>query len=120
MLAQGWPDIVQPTTQNSFYWQKNGVGPTLARCCSTNQIQILYQRISLCWSNVGLCCKFNTIKKVSLSKCHLAHVDVGPTLNCPYVVYPTPTISQRYNGLPTLVQRSHAIWVLICVCNYNW
>ena len=29
----------------------------------------------------------------------------------PYVVYPTPTISQRSNGLPTLAQRSHAIWV---------
>ena len=30
----------------------------------------------------------------------------------PYVVYPTPTISQRSNGLPTLAQRSHAIWEL--------
>ena len=28
----------------------------------------------------------------------------------PYVVHPTPTISQRYNGLPTLAQRSFAIW----------
>ena len=28
----------------------------------------------------------------------------------PYVVYPTPTINQRYNGLPTLVQGSHGIW----------
>ena len=28
----------------------------------------------------------------------------------PYVVYPTPTISQRYNGLPMLAQPSHAIW----------
>ena len=28
----------------------------------------------------------------------------------PYVVHPTPTISQRYNGLPTLAKHSHAIW----------
>ena len=27
-----------------------------------------------------------------------------------YLVHPTPTISQRYKGLPTLIQRSHVIW----------
>ena len=46
---------------------------------------------------------------MSLSKFHLAPVDVGPTLalrclsNANY-------ISQRYNGLLTLAQRSHAVW----------
>ena len=51
MLAQGWPDIVQPTTQNSFYWQKNGVGPTLARCCSADNTKILFTGKKWRWPN---------------------------------------------------------------------
>ena len=35
----------------------------------------------------------------------------------PYVVYPKPTISQRSNGLPTLAQRSHAIWDSLLLIN---
>ena len=55
--------------------------------------------------NVGptlaLRCKANKVtlsNKMMLAQCW------------PYIVYPTPTISQRYKGLPTLVQRSHAAW----------
>ena len=40
--------------------------------------------------------KTNTIN-MSLYKFHQAHVDVSPRSS--YVVYPTPIISQRYNGL---------------------
>ena len=58
---------------------------------------------------LALRCKANT-KKVVAFQIHLAHVDVGPTLVLR--LYPTPTISQWYNGLPALAQRSHAIWDL--------
>ena len=35
-----------------------------------------------------------------------------------YLVYPTPTISQRSNGLPTLAQRTHATWVSLLSLNF--
>ena len=39
MLAQSSSDVVHPTHP---FLAKNGVGPTLPRCCSTNAIQTIY------------------------------------------------------------------------------
>ena len=39
MLAQSWSDVVHPTHP---FLAKNGVGPTLPGCCSTNEIQTIY------------------------------------------------------------------------------
>ena len=90
--------------------KKNCVGPTLAWCCSTDQMQtnsaILYVGPML-----ALRCKANTIKDVPF-QIHLAHFDVGPmlALRCVPNANYQPTVQRFSNVGPTLAQRSHAIW----------
>ena len=62
---------------------KNDVGPTLARCCSTNEIQTIltaqFFMLAQRWPYVVK----PTQEKVSLSNFYVAHDDVGPTLVLP-------------------------------------
>ena len=108
MLAQRWSNVDKITNQNPFYYSKSG-----------------------CWPNVGAML-INQLNKpfvflanlgVSTTRAQCWPDVVQPTFVICAILYVGPTLAlhckpnkikgtdfQRYNGLPTLAQRSHAIW----------
>ena len=72
-ITISWPD--------DFLLAKKGAGPTLARCCSTNEIQ--KKPLTVQFFMLAQRCPYvvkPTQEKVSLSNFYVAHDDIGPTL----------------------------------------
>ena len=114
-MAQRWSNFDKTTklNRNPFYGQLLMIGPMLARCCSTNEILLANFGVNITralrWpdvvqptcailyvgSTLAQCCKAIKVKGTDFQFS-------SNTRWCwPNVVHPTPTISQRYNGLPT-------------------
>lgn len=122
MLAQRWANCASPTNiDHMFYFCWPNVGSTLlhqqtlsrnswhgkmlaqrwANCAlPTNRDHMFY----LCWPDVVM----PTKQSMCYERCVIMLAQRWANIVCP-----TPTIDQRYNQLPTLAQRSHAIWVKI-------
>ena len=78
ILALSWWFSANDT--KPFLFGKNGAGPTVVRCCSTNKIHTIstaqFFMLSLRWPYVARPTQLN----VSFSNFHLVHDDVGLTL----------------------------------------
>ena len=85
-----------------FYCSTISFRPTLVQYCLTNEIKKNWSAILF----VGPPIKPRKWK-VSLSNFYTAHVDLGPTMTLRFA----PNANyKRYNDMPTLVNRSHAIF----------
>ena len=122
-------NITVTSNQNPFYYSKSGYWPTVGATLLNQQNKTFFSRKSCTtraqrWPDVVqptfLICANLYVGRLLALRCKSYKIKgtdfqfSSKTRWCwPNVVCPTPTINQRYNGLPTLAQRCHAILVAV-------